>query len=440
MDNPGEMVYFKGAMPILTLPYDARRTIRLALPDRNFLGSAEQQRIPAAADPVAEIRRALAAPIGSPRLAELARGKKRVTIAVTDLTRYCPDEMVAEAILNELAGAGLAPSSITFVVGLGSHRAMTPAEILAKLGPRVAERYRILNHAWRDDRTLVDLGTENGFPIQVSREVTDADLRITTGVIEPHLFAGYSGGAKTMVIGAGGHATIGATHGYPVLSHPTSRLGYADSIFRRFINAAGERIGVEFVVNLVIDPGERLHRALAGHPTAVYREGVAVARRVFEAPVPGMADIVVSVPGPPKNLNLYQATRACYPAILGPTPVLRPGGIVIVPTPCPDGVGDDFTRQWLSDAPDGPSIVEKARRFGIPEGAHMGYRFGRFLIHASQVIITDCQIPPETIRELRLSSMPTVQEAVESAIGALGPDAGVLVIPHGVATLPVIAS
>jgi len=427
-------------MPILTLPYDAGRTLRLAIPDRNFLGSAAAPRLPAAADPAAEVRRALAAPIGSPRLAELARGKERVTVAVTDLTRYCPDEVVVEAVLDELAGAGLAPSSITFLLGLGSHRAMMPAEIAAKLGPRVAEGYRVLNHAWKEDRTLVDLGAENGFPLQVNREVTEADLRITTGVIEPHLFAGYSGGAKTMVIGAGGHATIGATHGYPVLSHPTSRLGYADSIFRRFINAAGERIGVELVVNLVIDPEQRLHRALAGHPTAVYHEGVAIARRVFEAPVPGMADIVVSIPGPPKNLNLYQATRACYPAILGPAPVLRPGGIVIVPAPCPDGVGDDSTSQWLSDAPDGPSIVEKARRFGIPEGAHMGYRFGRFLTHASQVIITDCQLPPETIRGLRLSSMPTVQEAVESAIGTLGSDAAVLVIPHGVATLPVLAA
>ena len=426
-------------MPLVTLPYDTRRTLRLAIPDRNYLGSALPPRLPAVADPAAEVRRALRAPVGSPRLAELARGRERVTIAVTDLTRYCPDELVVDAILEELARAGLPESAITFVVGLGSHRPMTRAEIAAKLGPRVAERYRILNHAWRDEGSLTDLGTEHGFPLQVNREVVRADLRITTGVIEPHLFAGYSGGAKTMVIGAGGHATIGATHGYEVLSHPTSRLGYADSIFRQFINAAGERVGVEFVVNLVMDPEQRLHCVFAGQPTAVYRVGVAAARRVFEAPVPGMADIVVSVPGAPKNLNLYQATRACYPAILGPAPVLRPGGIVIVPAPCPDGVGDESAREWLRDTPDGPSIVEKARRFGIPEGAHMGYRFGRFLTHASQVIVTDCQLPAETIRELRLSSIPTVQEALDHALGTLGSGARVLVIPHGVATLPVIA-
>jgi nickel-dependent lactate racemase len=238
-------------MPILTLPYDTRRTIRLAIPDQNYLGSAEPPRLPPAKDPGAELRRALAAPIGSPPLAELARGKKRITIAVTDLTRYCPDEMVADALLDELARAGLPPSAVTFVMGLGSHRPMTPAEIAAKLGPKVAGTHRILNYDWKDDRTLADLGAENDFPIQVSREVIAADLRITTGVIEPHLFAGYSGGAKTMVIGTGGHATIGATHGYRVLSHPTSRLGNADSIFRQFINAAGERLGVEFVVNLV---------------------------------------------------------------------------------------------------------------------------------------------------------------------------------------------
>jgi len=427
-------------MPLLTLPYDTGRTIQLAIPDENHLGSVEQPRLHAVADPAAEIRRALVAPVGAPPLTELARGKRRVVIAVTDLTRYCPDSLVAEAVLAELGRAGVPDSAVTFVVGVGSHRAMTRAEIVAKLGAAVAERFQVLNHDWKDDRALADLGREHGFPLQASREVVSADLRITTGVIEPHLFAGYSGGAKTMVIGAGGHVTIGATHGYQVLSHPTSRLGIADSIFRRFINSAGERLGVEFVVNLVIDPDKRLIRAFAGHPVAVFREGVAFARRVFEVPVAEVADIVVSVPGPPKNLNLYQATRACYPAILGPKPVVRKRGIVIVPAPCPDGLGEESARLWLRDTPDGRSIVEKARTQGIPEGAHMGYRFGRFLTHVSEVIVTDCLIPDATIREVRLTPMRTAQEALDHALATLGPTAKVLVIPHGVATIPVLSS
>ncbi len=425
-------------MPVLTLPFDASRTIRLAIPERNYLGSVEQPRLPAVSDAAAEVRRALAAPVGSPPLAELARGKRRIAIAVTDLTRHCPDELVTEALLAELGRAGVPDSAISFILGLGSHRAMTRAEIVVKLGAEVVERFRVLNHGWKDDRALAELGHEQGFPVQVNREAVDADLRITTGVIEPHLFAGYSGGAKTMVIGAGGHATIGATHGYQVLSHPSSRLGEANSIFRRFISAAGERLGVEFVVNLVIDPDKRLIRAFAGRPVAVFREGVAFARRIFEVPVAGMADIVVSVPGPPKNLNLYQATRACYPAILGPKPVVREGGIVIVPTPCPDGLGEESARRWLRDTPDGRSIVEKARIQGIPEGAHMGYRFGRFLTHVSEVIVTDCLIPDATIREVRLTPMRTAQEALDHALAALGADAKVLLIPHGVATIPIL--
>lgn len=426
-------------MPVVTLPYDTGRSLTVSIPDRNFLGVTEHRRMPAL-DPAAEITRALAHPIGSPPLAELARGKKKVAIAVTDVTRYCPDEMVSSALLDELERAGVPDSAITFVLGLGSHRPMTKPEIVAKLGARVAERYRIMNHDWMDDAALDDLGTAEGFPIQVNREVASADLKITTGVIEPHLFAGYSGGAKTMVIGAGGHATIGATHGYEVLSHPFSRLGVADSIFRRFINAAGERLGVEHVVNLVIDPAKRLIRAISGSPTVVFQVGVEIARQVYEAPVSRVADIVISVPGPPKNLNLYQATRACYPAILGPKPVVREGGIVIVPTPCPDGLGEESARLWLKDTPDARSIIEKARTQGIPAGAHMGYRFGRLLAHASEVIVTDCRIPVETIREVRLTPMATVQEALDYAIGALGPDSGVLVIPHGVATIPVIPS
>jgi lactate racemase len=427
-------------MPTVSLPYDQGRSLTLAIPDGNYLGSADLPRLPTPPDPAAEVLRALRDPVDSPPLADLARGKERIEIAVTDITRYCPDELLVDAILGELAGAGVPSSAASFILALGSHRAMTRREMEAKLGTRIAETYRILNHDWKDDEALVNVGAEEGFPIQVNREIVEADLRLATGVIEPHLFAGYSGGAKTMVIGAAGHATIAATHGYAVLSHPSSRLGNAESVFRRFINRAGERVGVDFVLNLVVDPDKRLIRAFAGRPAAVYAAGVAFARSVFEIPVAGEADIVVSVPGAPKNLNLYQATRAAYPAILGPRPVVRAGGIVIIPAPCPDGVGEDTSRVWMRDTPDGKSIVEKARREGIPEGTHMAYRFGRFLTHVSEVIVTDSQIPDKTIRQVRLTSMATVQEALDYALAVLGKDSRVLVIPHGVAAIPVLPS
>ncbi len=427
-------------MATVSLPYDQGHPLVLTIPQGNYLGSTDLPRLPAAPDPAAEVLRALRDPVESSPLADLARGKERIDIAVTDITRYCPDDLVAEAILGELATAGVPSSALTFIVALGSHRPMTQREIEAKLGTRIAETYRVLNHDWKDDGALVNVGAVEGFPIQVNREIVEADLRLATGVIEPHLFAGYSGGAKTMVIGAGGHATIAATHGYAVLSDPSSRLGNADSVFRRFINRAGERVGVDFVVNLVVDADKRLIRAFAGRPAAVYAAGVAFARSVFEVPVPGEADIVISVPGAPKNLNLYQATRAAYPAILGPRPVLSPGGIVIIPAPCPDGVGEDTSRVWMRDTPDGKSIVEKARREGIPEGTHMAYRFGRFLSHASEVIVTDSHIPDKTIRQVRLTPMATVQEALDYALAVLGKDSKVLVIPHGVAAIPVLPS
>jgi len=427
-------------MPTVSLPYDQGRSLALTVPDRNYLGSADLPRLPAAPDPAAEVLRALRNPVESPPLADLARGKARIDIAVTDITRYCPDDLVVEAILGELAAAGVPSSAVSFILALGSHRPMTGREIEAKLGTRIAETYRILNHDWKDDAALVNVGAEEGFPIQVNREIVEADLRLATGVIEPHLFAGYSGGAKTLVIGAGGHATIAATHGYAVLSHPSSRLGNADSVFRRFINRAGERVGVDFVVNLVVDPDKRLIRAFAGRPAAVYAEGVAFARSVFEVPVACPADIVISVPGAPKNINLYQATRAAYPAILGPRAVVSPGGIVIIPAPCPDGVGEETSRLWMRDTPDGKSIVEKAQREGIPAGTHMAYRFGRFLTHASEVIVTDSRIPDKIIRQVRLTPMATVQEALDYALAVLGKDSRVLVIPHGVAAIPVLPS
>src|SRR3989304_1567111 len=195
-------------MPTVSLPYDEGRPLTLTIPDVNYLGSAARPRPPAVPDPAAEVRRALAEPLESPPLAELARGKERIGIAVTDITRYCPDDLLVNAILGDLASAGVPSSAVTFVLAPGSPRPMPPRGSGGKRGARIAETYRILNHDWKDDGALVNVGAEEGFPIQVNREVVEADLRLATGVIEPHLFAGYSGGAKTMVIGAGGHPPL----------------------------------------------------------------------------------------------------------------------------------------------------------------------------------------------------------------------------------------
>lgn len=426
-------------MARIELPYDRGEILTVEVPDRNLLACVQHPVLPAVKDAVGEIRRAMGAPVASASLAELAGAGRKTVIAVTDITRYCPDREVAELVLEELHRGGARVEDVTFVMATGTHRDMTRKEIAAKLGEKIAGRYRIVNHNWKDEGQIVDKGEgKHGFPIQINRLVAEADLRITTGVIEPHLFAGYSGGAKTILIGAGGHATIGATHGYATLSHPRSLLGDTESLFRQFINDAGERVCVDFVVNLVVDPRKRLLRAFAGRPKPTFEAGVTFARGAYEVPVPGAADIVISVPGFPKNLNLYQATRAANPAILARTPTLKPGGILIIPAPCRDGLGEESYSKWLADTTDGRSIVEKARTEGFPPGAHKGYLIGRYLTHASEVIITDCMIPEETICAVKLTPMKSLQSALDRALGQMGPDAKVLVIPAGTVTVPVI--
>ncbi|HIP95906.1 MAG TPA: nickel-dependent lactate racemase, partial [Anaerolineae bacterium] len=293
------------------------------------------------------IAETLAHPIGSPPLPEIARRGDRVCIVFTDITRASPDYLLVPALLGELAAAGIRDEDITLLCGIGMHRPSTREEKVAKLGAEVVARYRVIDNEPRNPEALADLGTTpGGVPVLVHRAAVEADLLIATGLVEPHQYAGYSGGRKTVAVGAAGETLIAHTHGPAFVDHPGTRLGRIEgNPFHEAVTEAARRAGLRFILNVVLDDEKRILKVAAGEPEETHRRLVEFARSVYEVDIPHQYDVAIGGVGYPKDANLYQASRAASYLFFAPTPVVKPGGFLIIPAPCQEGAGEGVGEQ-----------------------------------------------------------------------------------------------
>lgn len=420
----------------IKLVYDKGKHLEIEIPNRNLLSIAQARFPSTAVDPTGELKRSLLDPIGSARLSEIVDSRSRVAIVVTDMTRYAMDEIVSELLLEELHRSGVRKENVFFLIALGTHRPMSREEIEQKLGKRIVSEYAVYNHDCRND--LVYLGKSSaGFPMKINRRLMEADVKITVGVIEPHLFAGYSGGVKTICVGLAGMETIGATHSLRVLSDPRTRLGVIENnIFREFLNEMAEKVRIDFTVNLVLNEEKQLVAAFSGHPIKSFEAAVKFTRSCVEVKVPAVADVVISCPGYPKSVNLYQATRAANSVVLGPKPVVKKGGIILIPARCEDGLGDDSYYRFMSSFDSFDSFREHIFTHGFDVGEHKSYVLARILSHAS-IVMSDCEIEGDVLRRIFLSKVSTLQQAVDRILSE-NPNAKFLVMPNGVHTIPVL--
>jgi nickel-dependent lactate racemase len=393
-------------------------------------------------DERAAVAEALTRPIGTPRLREMACPGHRVCIVFTDATRACPDHLLVPALVSELTAAGVRDDDVTLLCGVGMHRPSTLAEKAAKLGSGIAGRFRVVDNEPRNPAALVDLGTTaGGVPVSVHRAVVEADLVVATGVVEPHQYAGYSGGGKTLAIGAAGEPLIAHTHGPAFVDHPGTRLGRIEgNPFHEAVTEAARRAGLRFVLNVVLDDDKRLLRVTAGDPDRAFRGLVAFARTVYEVPVPRQCDVAIGGVGFPKDSNLYQASRAPSYLFFAPTCVVRPGGYLIVPARCEEGAGSGVGEQRflaaMRDAPDIPSILADARLNGYPPGEQRAFVMAKVL-ERSRVIVVGSECP-DLVAACKMLPAATMEDALEIAARDLGPSCDVLIVPHALLTLPVV--
>ena len=390
----------------------------------------------------AAIRFALDRPLGSPPLREIAKPGDRACIVFTDITRATPDHLLVPALLRELEKAGVRDEDITLLCGIGMHRPSTQEEKITKLGADIVSRYRVIDNEPQNPSALVDLGvTPGGVPVLLHRSVVEIDLLIATGIVEPHQYAGYSGGRKTVAVGAAGEALIAHTHGPAFIDHPGTRLGQIEgNPFHEAITEAARRAGLKFILNVVLDDNKRVLRVTAGDPELAFQDLVSFGKSVYEVPIHKQYDIAIGGVGFPKDANIYQASRAPSYLFFAPTPVVRPGGYFIIPARCEEGAGSGVGEQRffkaMRDAPNIQYILDDARANGYPPGQQRAFVMAKMLEESKVIIVgSEC---PDLVRDCKMIPAATMEEALKLAEADLGPSCSVLIVPHAMLTLPVI--
>jgi nickel-dependent lactate racemase len=269
----------------------------------------------------------------------------------------------------------------------------------------------------------------------VNRQAAEADVRISTGVIETHLFAGYSGGVKSVSVGIAGEATIAATHNYDMIKK--SRLGMTENNrFRDFLTEAATTVGLDFIVNVVQTGNKGLVRAVAGDPVQAFQEGVKTAREMVEVEVDQPGDIVITGVSYPKNRDLYQATRAANTSVFGSRPVVKKGGVIIIPASCEDGLGHPGYVDWMKRCDSPAAIIQYACDFGFAPGDQKALVLG-WILEQAKVVVTDCEITPEELNAIHLEASPTLQQALDEELRCR-PGARVIIIPDALLSLPIV--
>jgi nickel-dependent lactate racemase len=384
---------------------------------------------------------ALKKPLDSPPLSALVRPQNRVCIVVPDTTRPFPIRELLAVILDYLTKCGLPDKQVEIAIAYGLHRPLTQEEKIKALGNDVVSRYRIVDHNATDRQNLVHLGkTTSGVPIVLHRTVATADVVLALGVVEPHQYAGYSGGAKTVAIGMAGAETIQATHSIAFLDHPDTGLDrLQDNPFSKALWEIASHVPLNFSVNITTDGEGRVTALSAGTPKAVYRDLVSHARQVMSIAIPQPVDIIIGGVGYPKDTNLYQASRAATYFAFATTPILKPNGVIIITAQAREGAGQglgeqNFHRYFLK-YPQLKTMMDQLRKDSFAPGAQRAYMLGKALMkHKIIVVGATC---PDQVRELGMISASDMPEALDEGMKLIKTrPAKVLIVPHALQTLP----
>ncbi|MDR0841657.1 MAG: nickel-dependent lactate racemase [Christensenellaceae bacterium] len=399
----------------------------LCVPQRNLLGVLAPNEVEKGLTGEAEVVRALENPIGSGRLASIIRPGEKVAIITSDITRPMPTATVLPALLRELYAGGAKPQDITLVFALGSHRPHTPEEQKKLAGDFAFSQIRCVDG---DVNDCVHIGTtRRGTPVDIVRAVAEADRRICLGNIEYHYFAGYSGGAKAVMPGVSTRAAIQSNHSRMVEAAACAgRL--AGNPVREDIEEAAAMVGVDFILNVVLDEHKHIVRAVAGDVTLAHREGCAYLDELYAKPIAARADIVVvSQGGAPKDINLYQTQKALDNA----KHAVKDGGVIILVGSCKEGLGEHVFEEWMTKSPSSKAMIERIGK-DFQLGGHKAAAIAMVLQSADIYLVSE--LDASFVRSIFLTPFATVQEAFDAALAKLGSEAGVLVMPYGGSTLP----
>ena len=383
---------------------------------------------------VALVEQALAAPVDSLPLRELAKGKKKIVVIASDHTRPVPSRVIMPAMLRELR-KGNPDAEITLLIATGCHRGTTYEELVSKFGKEIADRERIVIHDCDDRESLVNLGTlPSGGTCEVNRMAVEADLLVAEGCIEPHFFAGFSGGRKSVLPGIAGRATVLANHCSEFIDHPCARTGIlkGNPIHEDMLWAA-KTAKLQFIVNVVLNGEKKVICAVAGDPEKAHEKGVAFLEGLCGAEAVE-ADVVISTNGGyPLDQNMYQAVKGMTAA----EATVKQGGVIIMLAQSGDGTGGDHFYHQLADEPDAAKTMALFRSRGRQETAPDQWQSQillRILERASVIYVSDME--DALVEKMHMISAHSIEEALEKAKKILGKSVPtVTAIPDGIAVV-----
>ena len=379
--------------------------------------------------------RALCAPIGSEPLSELARNKKNAVIIISDHTRPVPSRHILPPMLAELRknNPGI---DITLLVATGFHRLTTEKELRAKVGDEIWEEEKIVVHDSSDRTMLKKLGTlPSGGELIINRLAAETDLLVSEGFIEPHFFAGFSGGRKSVLPGVAARETVLANHCAEFIAHPKARTGslegnpiHEDMLF------AAKTAKLAFIVNVVIDPDKKIVKAFAGAPEAAHAAGCSFLKELAAVEVPESDIVITSNGGYPLDQNLYQSVKG----MTAGEGAVRQGGVIIICAECSDGDGGESFRKTLAEAPSPQAVLDKIRQ--VPRNATIPDQWesqilARVLCKATVILVSD-KVDPQLPLSMHLKHAFTLEEALEQARALCGTTSPrIAVIPDGVSVI-----
>ena len=377
--------------------------------------------------------KALVSPIGSPPLRELVQPDTRVCILFTDITRATPNDRIIPWLLEHLAD--LPRENITLLNQTGTHRANTKAELEKMLTPEVVANYRVVNHDCENEADLVQLGTtRDGIPALLNRHAVDADLRIVTGFIEPHLFAGFSGGPKGIMPGVAGLKTVMSNHGAANIGNQNATFGITagNPIWEEMLEIT-QRTGPKFLLNVTLNEQGQITEVFAGDLAKAHRAGCQFVKKSAMQEVTEPFDIVVTTnSGYPLDLNLYQGVKGMSAGAR----VVKEGGMLILACECREGVPAKSPMDQLLRSADGPEeILSMLATPGFVRPEQWQAQIQSLVQRRAQVLVHS-SLEEATLREAHLEPCEDISETVSQCLAGLGSDARVAVLPQGPLTIP----
>jgi lactate racemase len=394
--------------------------------------------VPALPEPAAAIRAALDGPIGSPPLRELLRAGMRIGVVFSDITRPAPNPLLLTAVLEVL---DTVPGvEVVLFNALGTHRPNTEAELRTMLGDAIFERRRIVQNNTFDPATQVRVGvTSKGHETWLNAELMGCDLKILTGFIEPHLFAGFSGGGKAIMPGMAGQKTVLGNHDAGMVGHPNAIWGVTrgNPIWEE-VREVASQAGRLFLLNVTLNRDKAVTGVFAGDLDRAHAAGCAFVKRSAMVAVARLFDIVVTTnSGYPLDINLYQSVKGMRAA----DPIVRPGGTIVIATSCWDGIPEHgLYGTILRESRDARELLDKISAPGFLEQDQWQAHVQALIQQKVDIFVKSDGLTDDEIRSALLKPCRRIEDTISDLLVKYGRDASICVMPEGPQTIPYLSA